>query len=337
MNAAIASNAVAHPTADEHHDPSFAEVDLSKQYPTPSPESVTSFAALKDRIRHHYELASDYYYSLWGEHLHHGYFLDPADTKERAQTRLIELLLERARLEKGLDVLDIGCGMGGTSRFLAKHHACNVTGLTISGKQVEMAVRLSADEAGVDVADKTAGDAIKLGPGSARFIELDAEELDQHFPENGIFNCVWIFEALSHLPDKKLFFRNATRLLTTHGKLVIADWFKADDLTLAQMEANIKPIEDGMLLPPLCTQSEYTRLAEEAGLQVFSESLDISQDVAKTWDISWSLIQSPALWAFAFSQGRDGIAFLQAFRAMRRGYANGTFRYAVMVFQKPVM
>lgn len=111
-----------------------------------------------------------------------------------------------------------------------------------------MAVRLSADEAGVDVADKTAGDAIKLGPGSARFIELDAEELDQHFPENGIFNCVWIFEALSHLPDKKLFFRNATRLLTTHGKLVIADWFKADDLTLAQMEANIKPIE-GMLQP----------------------------------------------------------------------------------------
>jgi tocopherol O-methyltransferase len=51
-------------------------------------------------------------------------------------------------------------------------------------------------------------------------------------------------------------------------------------------------------------------------------------------DISWSLIQSPALWAYAIAQGRDGLAFLQAFRAMRRGYANGTFRYAVMVFQK---
>lgn len=49
-------------------------------------------------------------------------------------------------------------------------------------------------------------------------------------------------------------------------------------------------------------------------------------------DISWSLIQNPSLWAFALSQGRDGIAFLQAFRAMRRGYANGSFRYAVMVF-----
>ena len=52
-------------------------------------------------------------------------------------------------------------------------------------------------------------------------------------------------------------------------------------------------------------------------------------------DISWSLVQNPSLWAFAFSQGRDGIAFLQAFRAMRRGYANGSFRYAVMSFVKP--
>lgn len=53
-----------------------------------------------------------------------------------------------------------------------------------------------------------------------------------------------------------------------------------------------------------------------------------------TRDISWSLVQSPALWAFAITQGRDGLAFLQAFRAMRRGFANGTFRYAVLVFQK---
>jgi len=51
-------------------------------------------------------------------------------------------------------------------------------------------------------------------------------------------------------------------------------------------------------------------------------------------DISWSLVQNPALWAFAIAQGRDGLAFLQAFRAMRRGFANGTFRYAVMAFQK---
>lgn len=36
------------------------------EIPAPDPVSTTSnFAALKERIRHHYELASDYYYSLW--------------------------------------------------------------------------------------------------------------------------------------------------------------------------------------------------------------------------------------------------------------------------------
>jgi tocopherol O-methyltransferase len=58
------------------------------------------------------------------------------------------------------------------------------------------------------------------------------------------------------------------------------------------------------------------------------------QLLIKSRDITWGLVQNPSLWAFALSQGRDGIAFLQAFRAMRRGYANGTFRYAVMAFEK---
>ena len=40
-------------------------VGISTQYHTPKPEPVSSFAALKGRIRHHYELASDYYFSLW--------------------------------------------------------------------------------------------------------------------------------------------------------------------------------------------------------------------------------------------------------------------------------
>jgi tocopherol O-methyltransferase len=111
---------------------------------------------------------------------------------------------------------------------------------------------------------------------------------------------------------------------------------------------------DGMLLPPLCTQDGYVELATATGLTVLAPPKDISRDVSKTWydghpnlkpdecantvtpsrDISWSLVQNPSLWAFALSQGRDGIAFLQSFRAMRRGYSNGAFRYAVMAFKK---
>ena len=39
--------------------------DIGDDYEIPPPEPSTSFAALKDRIKDHYEIASDYYYSLW--------------------------------------------------------------------------------------------------------------------------------------------------------------------------------------------------------------------------------------------------------------------------------
>ncbi|KAE8444294.1 hypothetical protein EG329_000701 [Mollisiaceae sp. DMI_Dod_QoI] len=302
-----------------------------EDYEIPEPEPFISFNALKDRIKHHYELASDYYYSLWGEHIHHGYFLTPSDTKEKAQVQLIDLLLQKSALPKGSSVLDVGCGIGGTSRHLAKHHGCTVTGVTISGRQVEIARRLTSETGGLH--SDSPNTAVKLGDGSVRFIELDAEKMGDFFTEEK-FDCVWISEAMSHLPNKELFFRNAAFLLKDGGKLVVADWFKDEGLTEKQFKDDISPIEDGMLLPPMCTQKDYVEMAEKASLKVFAEPFDISKQVSKTWDISWALIQNPALWAFAVSQGRDGLAFMQAFRAMRRGFANGTFRYAVMAFRK---
>ena len=95
-------------------DAATADGDVGDNYEIPAPEPFISFQSLKDRIRHHYEICSDYYYSMWGEHIHHGYFLTEKDTKERAQVQLIELLLQRSGLEKGGRVLDVGCGIGGT-------------------------------------------------------------------------------------------------------------------------------------------------------------------------------------------------------------------------------
>ncbi|OTB07819.1 hypothetical protein M426DRAFT_317710 [Hypoxylon sp. CI-4A] len=330
-----------------------AQVHPGDQHEIPSFEAHESSESLKGRIKKHYELASDYYYSLWGQHIHHGFFKSPNETKEEAQVNLINYLLEISALPAGAKVLDVGCGIGGTSRFLAREHGAQVTGITISGRQVQIANRLTKEETAGSTASspddgflaypakegKTAAAA-----GAVRFVELDAEKMLEHFrPSTGdevagqLFECVWISEALSHLPNKELFFSSAFSLLQpgAGSRLVIADWFKAPDLSPEQIEADIKPIEDGMLLPRLYTADEYVALAEGAGFRVRQKPVDISKEVAKTWDISWSLVSSPSLWAFAISQGRDGLAFLQAFRAMRRGYANGTFRYAVMCFEKP--
>ncbi len=87
---------------------------------------------------------------------------------------------------------------------------------------------------------------VGLGDGGVRYMELDAESLGVYYnerSEKALFDCVWISEALSHLPNKELFFQNAISLLKSRGKLVVADWFMAEDLTKTQVDADIKPIE----------------------------------------------------------------------------------------------
>ena len=147
-------------------------------------------------------------------------------------------------------MLDTGCGIGGTSRFLASELGCTVTGITISTKQVEMATRLTKTEAAKQIEgdDKTvtpdADGFISLGKGKVRFIELDAEKMGEYFAsEAGTFDAVWISEALSHFPNKALFFQNAFKVLKQGGKLVLADWFKGEGLDQTQFDNDIKPIE----------------------------------------------------------------------------------------------
>jgi tocopherol O-methyltransferase len=168
-----------------------------------------------------------------------------------------------------------------------------VTGITISGKQVEIAKRLTlADSpASPPTESKDTTDFLPFPPGQVRFLELDAEDMLPFFntqqPSHLQFSCIWISEALSHFPNKANFFSSAFSLLTpnTSSRLVIADWFRAPDVTPEQEATDIKSIEDGMLLPRLYTIPEYIDLATEAGFKLKDGGgpFDISKDVAKTW------------------------------------------------------
>lgn len=163
-----------------------------------------------------------------------------------AQIQLIKLLVDRSRLAPGSTVLDVGCGIGGTTRYLAKNLGCKVIGVTISGRQVEIANNISREDAGREHAEVDEEGFFKIASGAVSFVELDAEKMVSFFSKPAkktTFDCVWISEAMSHLPNKKLFFQNASALLNVGGKLVVADWFKAEGLTNQQVEADIKPIE----------------------------------------------------------------------------------------------
>src|SRR5215467_12363530 len=103
----------------------------------------------KEKVREHYDRMSPYYRSLWGEHIHHGYWIRGDESKETAQLQLAEHLASLAKVSTGAEVLDIGCGFGGSTLFLARKYQARATGITISPVQVEMA-RKAAAEAKLD-------------------------------------------------------------------------------------------------------------------------------------------------------------------------------------------
>lgn len=85
---------------------------------------------------------------------------------------------------------------------------------------------------------------MSLGKGKVKFIELDAEKMGEFFEaDEGGFDAVWISEALSHFPNKALFFHNVQKVLKEGGKLALADWFKEEGLGEKEFADDIKPIE----------------------------------------------------------------------------------------------
>ena len=267
-------------------------------------------------VQAHYDLASGHYHTLWGEHIHHGYWISGKESKEEAADNLIRLLVERAGLKPGARVLDIGCGIGGSSRYLARQHDARVTGVTISPVQVEMADR------------ETAKGEFAHPP---EFRVADANNLPADLGD-GTFDLLWSVEMISHLQDRDSLFRRASQLLKPGGRFAITDWWRDEGLSPTDQAKYIAPIEEGMLVD-LPTFSEYARHIVNHGFRLLWFD-DISDRVARTWDISLDQVSKPAVWGFALKHGAKLVEFLHSFKAMRAGFKSGAFRYPAMVLEK---
>jgi tocopherol O-methyltransferase len=265
----------------------------------------------KEKIVEHYNLVSPYYYALWGEHVHHGYWTTGRETKEEAQLALTEHLAHAATIKRGSKILDVGCGFGASSLYLAQKYQAETTGITISPVQVQMA-QAAAAQAGVP----------------SQFVLMDADAL--HFDE--VFDVIWSIESISHYTDKPTFFKQATQLLKPHGTMAVTDWFKKENLSEAEYAQDVVPIEKGMLVA-LHTMTDYACLLKSNGLSIV-KSEDLSKQTSKTWDISLEIVKNKMLWQLALQHGTAFIHFLESFRAMKQGFASGNFVYGLIVARK---
>src|ERR1700733_4666308 len=201
-----------------------------------------------NQITDHYNAVSPFYQQLWDNHIHHGYYLKGNEPNKIATQNLVEMLYKKSMIKQGSSVLDIGCGIGATSIWLAKIHKCKVTGITISPVQVEMAKILARRS--------------KL-TSNPKFFVSDANKLSTKKK----YDALWSVEMISHLWNRDEFFKRCAKILRPKGKFVIADWFKEANLTDAQLKRYIQPIEKGMLVS-LWTQKQYIDKLKASGLKL---------------------------------------------------------------------
>src|SRR5512135_933686 len=119
-----------------------------------------------------------------------------------------EATLELARAA-GLDatkrVLDVGSGVGGTARCLAKEFGCRVTGVDLTDEYCRAAAMLCARTGLAHLVDFRQGDATNLPF------------------DDCTFDVVWTEHVAMNIPDKTRLYNEMHRVLNPGGTLAIYD------------------------------------------------------------------------------------------------------------------
>ncbi|KAH9681789.1 Amino oxidase domain-containing protein [Citrus sinensis] len=132
------------------------------------------------------------------------YDLSEHEDLEVAQMRKVSLLIQKARVSKGHEVLEIGCGWGTLAIEIVKQTGCKYTGITLSEEQLKYA-EMKVKEAGLQ-------DHIRL-------YLCDYRQLPKSNKYDRIISCEMI-EAVGH-DYMEEFFGCCESLLAEHGLLLL--------------------------------------------------------------------------------------------------------------------
>ncbi len=278
---------------------------------------------LYEQIGQFYDASSGLWESIWGEHMHHGYY-GPTGTlkKERrqAQIDLIEELLQWANVTHVEHVLDVGCGIGGSTLYLADKFHSRGTGITLSPVQANRAQERAA-AAGL----------------SDRLHFQVANALEMPFADNS-FDFVWSLESGEHMPEKAKFLAECYRVLKPGGTFLFVTWCHrpTDDRPLtADEQKHLDDIYRVYCLPYVISLPEYAAIAQQVGFQHL-RTADWSEAVAPFWDVVIDSALTPAaIWGLL----RSGWTTIQAALSlglMQRGYQRGLVKFGLLYGTKTI-
>ncbi|GBF99015.1 S-adenosyl-L-methionine-dependent methyltransferase [Raphidocelis subcapitata] len=262
----------------------------------------------------------------WGEHIHLGWYTEEeraagwwkADFKA-AKLRFTEEMYRFSGAKAPRRILDVGCGFGGSSRWLAAQFPdAEVVGITLSKKQVERGTQLAKER----------------GLNNVTFRVMDA--LAMEF-EDGAFDFVWACESGEHMPDKRKYVEEMTRVLAPGGHMVIACWCQREEtpeqpLTPEDL-SRLRFLYEEWAHPFFISIEEFVRIMEGTGKMETVGAEDWTPQTLPSWRHSnlvgvldpWFVMfkWNPALW---YKVTREIVTL----ERMHRAFDRGLMQYGLM-------
>eukprot|EP00177_Eucheuma_denticulatum_P004089 GFKZ01007403.1.p1 GENE.GFKZ01007403.1~~GFKZ01007403.1.p1 ORF type:complete len:350 (+),score=53.30 GFKZ01007403.1:193-1242(+) len=165
----------------------------------------------------HYELPTDFFLHTLGDRMKYSscYYESSEASLNTAEESMLRLYCQRAGLKDGMSVLDLGCGWGSLSLYIAENYpGCKVTGLSNSWTQREF----------------IEGRAREKGFKNVRIVTGDITKIERVEGTSGLFDLVFSIEMFEHMKN--------------YGKLLekVSRWMKKDGLLFVHIFCHIKYI-----------------------------------------------------------------------------------------------
>ena len=203
---------------------------------------------------------SAYYKDAWSQYrlfwyspaslaLHMGFWEDGARSLTEALLQENKFLAETVGITRDDLVLDAGCGVGGSSIWIAKHIGAKVIGI-------------ANDQGLIDEARRNAE--VNKVPDITTF-ELQNYN-HTNFPSD-TFDVVWAIESFDYALDKRALFEEVYRLLKSGGRLIVADFFQNRDIRNRNEELIFDNITTTLAVHQTQWWGEYLPIFKELGFK----------------------------------------------------------------------
>jgi tocopherol O-methyltransferase len=215
---------------------------------------------------------NDYNSNYSNEHIHYGFWFSSTKNHEESLENTIIEVLKYLNLQNDDIVLDVGCGSGGSCRYIINKFNVYIVGITLSEVLLKAAVIKSS------------------GLTSHNYAYLLNDFHETSFKKN-TFNKIYAIESICYSENIPVFCNESVRILKEGGKIVIADFFKKR-YDLDEEENKIyREWLDGWAMPDITTADNFINDLYAAGYKIINfynvtdliqNSIEMIYDQSKT-------------------------------------------------------